>query len=526
MKKKVRSWSGVLVVTIVMKPDKFSCSHNCHYCPNETKANGAQLDMPRSYLSTEPAVMRAMEVNFDTIKQMNSRLNQLSSLGHETDKIEIIVLGGTFSEYPSEYKKEFMTDLFYAANTYGESEPREKYDILKEQRINTDSKHRIIGICIETRPDSICKQELRRLRMFGVTRVQLGVQTTDDTILIKLNRGHNVKQSIHAIKLLKCNGFKVDVHVMPDLPGSSPALDKKMLSDVILGHDFQPDYMKIYPCLDVSFTEIRKWKENGSWKPYAESEFGELVNTIIHAKRISVPWIRFNRIQRDFPEENSNRIGYMSKTIRPNLRQMVQDKCKDIGLTCNCIRCREIKSEEYDWVTYTVKKYRASDGTEYFIQALSNTGKLLGYLRLRINDDENLVIFHELLGGSLIRELHVLGFISPKNSSQNLDCPRVQHRGIGKTLLKISFLITSFHMKKSTSVISGVGVRGYYEKFNFHLKKPYGYMVKNIKLTECIIVLFELLFIVIHIYFCVLLQKIKNIINICASVWKVLEIYD
>lgn len=516
MKKKVRSWSGVLVVTIVMRPDKFSCSHDCHYCPNETKANGAQLDMPRSYLSTEPAVMRAMEVNFDTIKQMNSRLTQLSSLGHETDKIEIIVLGGTFSEYPSEYKKEFMTDLFYAANTYGESKPREKYDILKEQRINTDSKHRIIGVCIETRPDSICKQELRRLRMFGVTRVQLGVQTTDDEILKKLNRGHTVKQSIHAIKLLKCNGFKVDIHVMPDLPGSSPELDKKMLYVVIKGHDFQPDYMKIYPCLDVSFTEIRKWKENGSWKPYAESDFGELVNTIIHAKRISVPWIRFNRIQRDFPEENSNRIGYVSKTIRPNLRQMVQDKCKEIRLTCQCIRCREIKSGKYDWVTYTVKKYRASEGTEYFIQALSNTGKLLGYLRLRINDFDNLVVFTELIGSSLIRELHVLGFISPRYGSGSSGCPRVQHRGIGKTLLKISYIITLCHGLKTTSVISGVGVRGYYEKFNFHLKKPYGYMVKKIKLTECIMYLIELLILVIHICFCEIFQKMKNIINMCV----------
>lgn len=520
MKKKVRSWSGVLVVTIVMKPDKFSCSHNCHYCPNETKANGAQLDMPRSYLSTEPAVMRAMEVDFDTIKQMNSRLNQLSALGHETDKIEIIVLGGTFSEYPSSYKKEFMNDLFYAANTYGNVKPRDKYDLLKEQKINTDSKHRIIGICIETRPDSICKHELRRLRMFGVTRVQLGVQTIDDDILIKLNRGHTVKDSIDAIKLLKCNGFKVDIHVMPDLPGTTPEIDKHMLSVVIQGEDFTPDYMKIYPCLDVTFTEIRKWKEQDTWQPYAEKDFSKLVETIIHAKRISVPWIRFNRIQRDFPEEKSNKIGYISKTIRPNLRQMVQDKCKEIGLQCNCIRCMEIKNETYDWVSYTVNKYRASGGTEYFIQAKSNTGKLLGYLRLRINDDEEYIIFPELLQCSLIRELHVLGFINPTNSPSETN--HVQHKGIGKILVKISLIISFCNGIYKSAVISGVGVRGYYEKLNFHLKKPYGYMVKLPKFTEIICIMFEILLILMYqnfrnlfgkliIYMCMIRNFLKNI---------------
>ena len=248
---KARSWSGVLVVTLVMKPDKFSCPNDCHYCPNEP-------GQPRSYLSSEPAVARANRHDFDAVRQFNARLEVLRRNGHLLNKIEIIVLGGTFSSYPRSYQEEFCRDIFYAANVFGQQceNLRERKSISDEQLENETSILRIIGISLETRPDMITVHELLRFRYLGCTRVQIGVQHTDNYILEKLNRGHTVEQSIDAITLLRNYGFKVDVHVMPDLPYSNPELDKLMFFDILCSSDFKPDYLKIYPCLDVDFTEI------------------------------------------------------------------------------------------------------------------------------------------------------------------------------------------------------------------------------------------------------------------------------
>ena len=199
-------------------------------CPDETIANGATVDMPRSYLSTEPAEMRAMEVNFDTVLQFRSRMMTLEKNGHKPDKAEIIVLGGTFSTYPRSYQEEFIRDIYYAANTYFDyNTPRDKYSIIEEHTINETSDCHIVGITLETRPDQINKSEIERFRYYGCTRVQLGIQHTQNHILDKINRMHKVEHSIKAIKLLKEYGFKVDIHIMPDLPGSDKNLDMKML---------------------------------------------------------------------------------------------------------------------------------------------------------------------------------------------------------------------------------------------------------------------------------------------------------
>ena len=257
--KPVRSWSGVLVITVVMRPDKFSCPHNCYYCP-------AEPGQPRSYLSNEPAVARANEVNFDAVSQMYSRLCTLRQNGHKIDKLEIIVLGGTFSAYPRDYQYEFIRDLFFAANTFNvhlnleenieKAITKTKYNLFDEQRGNENAYHKVIGISLETRPDHINKYEIMRLRNYGCTRVQLGVQHTDNAILDFVNRGHHVEQSVKAIHMLRTNGFKIDIHIMPDLPGSNPEKDKIMIKKILESPDFIPDYLKIYPCLDVDFIEV------------------------------------------------------------------------------------------------------------------------------------------------------------------------------------------------------------------------------------------------------------------------------
>lgn len=484
IKKPVRSWSGVLVVTIVMKPDKFSCPFNCHYCPNETIANGAETDQPRSYLSTEPAVMRANQNDFDCARQVWDRLGCLRKNGHTIDKIEIIVLGGTFSSYPRSYQYEFMRDIYFAANEFTGNSMRSRLSIEEEQSINETTRYRIIGVSLETRPDQINVAELVRFRLYGCTRVQIGVQHTDDDILEYINRGHTVQRSIDAIALLKNFGFKVDIHVMPDLPGSNPDLDKQMLERVITSPEFSPDYMKIYPCLDVKFTEIRKWKLMGKWKPYAESSYHELVDVIVHAKKVSKEWIRFNRIQRDFPPEIEGRVGYISDTIKPNLREYITKECKVQGVSCKCIRCKEIKNGKMVYpITYNLETYNASEGIEHYISATSpDRSKLYGFVRLRINGNSKVrSTFAPLPNVALVRELHVYGKILSVSDRQRM---LAQHIGIGKQLMSFAETLASTYYCSKISVISGVGVREYYKKLGYvFVDDDMKYMTKKIAIS-------------------------------------------
>jgi ELP3 family radical SAM enzyme/protein acetyltransferase len=465
---KARSWSGVLVVTLVMKPDKFSCPNDCHYCPNEP-------GQPRSYLSSEPAVARANRHDFDAVRQFNARLEVLRRNGHLLNKIEIIVLGGTFSSYPRSYQEEFCRDIFYAANVFGQQceNLRERKSISDEQLENETSILRIIGISLETRPDMITVHELLRFRYLGCTRVQIGVQHTDNYILEKLNRGHTVEQSIDAITLLRNYGFKVDVHVMPDLPYSNPELDKLMFFDILCSSDFKPDYLKIYPCLDVDFTEIRNWKKNGTWLPYSEEGKGEqLYDVCKYAKTISKYYIRFNRIQRDFPEEKSGLLGYNSNNIRANFRQLLQNQCKKEGIVCKCIRCCEVKHRHFDKNhNFFLDIYKASGGIEYFISCASQDRSILyGFVRLRLSKNN-------LQQCAFIRELHVYGTIRDINNKGTNHC--TQHKGIGKALMNMAEMYAFFNGYSKILVISGVGVREYYKKLGYFYQQHGFYMAKN-----------------------------------------------
>lgn len=538
----VRSWSGVLVVTIVLRPDKFSCPYDCKYCPNETIKNGASYDMPRSYLSSEPAVMRAMEVDFDIVKQFRSRIKTLRENGHEIDKVEIIVLGGTFSSYPRDYQYEAMRDIFYAANTHaqyqaqqiqGHEQIRDPLSLQAEQHLNTNTNTntdtnalKIIGISLETRPDQINKHELRRFREYGCTRIQIGVQHTDDEILNIVNRKHDVASSIKAIKLMKDFGFKVDIHIMPDLPGSTPEKDKLMFDEIFATTKFCPDYIKIYPCLDVTYTEIRKWKEDGRWTPYSELNGGkELIDLILYAKKQLIPkWIRINRIQRDFPEEHTNNSfkGYLSDTHKSNLRQLLDDRMKKDGVSCKCIRCREIKNNAYDVrdVRPNIMTYEASGGVEKFISYDDNKNdRLLGFVRLRLpqSKDSGEHFIPALRGAALIRELHVYGGLKRVAKHQQVathqrvakaakalkekgDVSKPQHNGFGKRLVMMSEIIAWWYGYKSIAVISGVGVRAYYGKMSYELKDTY--MVKKLTFMGVLYAMLRILVYVVMFCMC------------------------
>jgi ELP3 family radical SAM enzyme/protein acetyltransferase len=478
--KKSRSNSGVLVITVVLAPSQFSCSNDCHYCPN-------QPGTARSYLDNEPAVARGKSVGYDAFEQVVKRLSMLGKNGHTLQKLEIIVLGGTFSDYPRKYQEEFLRDVFFAANTYG-TELRDRKSILEEQLINENTVYKIIGISLETRPDKITKHELMRFRKLGCTRVQIGVQHTSNEILSIVNRGHTVEQSVRAIKLLRNYGFKVDVHVMPDLPGTTPELDKVMLQTVLTHSDFKPDYLKIYPCLDVEYTEIRKWKQSGKWNPYAESDDGSLIiDVCLHAKIHSQYYTRFNRIQRDFCEENIEKDvkGYNSQNIRSNFRQILQNEAKKKNITCKCIRCCEVGSKSFDSYYIHIDKYVASSGVEYFICAANNDRTILyGFVRLRLSGEN-------YRGYALIRELHVYGTIC---NFTDANVSATQHKGIGTLLMIFAQFYATLNGYKTISVISGVGVRNFYRKLHYKYNTDGYYMTKT---TNVIFCFFQL------IYYCI-----------------------
>ncbi|MBT4209516.1 MAG: tRNA uridine(34) 5-carboxymethylaminomethyl modification radical SAM/GNAT enzyme Elp3 [Candidatus Komeilibacteria bacterium] len=465
VKRAVRTMSGVSVITVLSKP--FVCPGKCVYCPTEP-------DMPKSYLSNEPAAARAKMNLFDPIRQVTMRIQALENNGHQVDKLEVLVLGGTWSVYPEKYQREFIRDLFYAANTFSDDKKREALSLEEEQIINEDTKYKIIGLTLETRPDYINPTELKKLRALGTTRVQLGVQHTDNKILDLIVRGHSIEQSIEATKLLKEVGLKVDHHYMPDLPGSTPAKDLEMMKYVYTSPDLQPDQIKIYPCVVNEYAELHKWYEDGKYKPFSAEE---LLNLLIEIKKITPPWIRINRLIRDIPEESiiaGNKIT--------NLRQYLQAELKKQGKSCPCLRCREVRgrSKDNDKMILVKREYRASDGDEIFISFESEDNKkLYGFLRLRFNDDTSKNIFKELENASLVRELHVYGKMIPTyNEDQDDEISQTQHMGLGKKLMTEAENITKKRKLSKVAVISGIGVRNYYKKLGYELEGTY--MTKNL----------------------------------------------
>jgi ELP3 family radical SAM enzyme/protein acetyltransferase len=480
--KAIRSESGILNVSVSLPPDRFSCKYNCHFCPNEP-------GMPRSYLSNEDVFARAAKVDFNTVRQVWDRLDLLQKNGHPIDKLEFRVLGGTFSCYDHAIADEFVRDLYYAANTYFNEEERKRVPetLEAEQSRNTHTRPHVVGLGVETRPDEIKPTEILRFRRYGVTRVELGVQHTDDELLRKVNRGHGIRHSKAAIKLLKDYGFKVEIHIMADLPGATPEGDMECYREVLQGPDLIPDYMKDYPCLDVSYTKVKEWKERGEWKPYAErtSDAKDLQNVLIYRQKITPKWVRVNRIQRDFKPDRSPcgtaQLGYNSTSIRSNLAQIVKDAAEAQGIYCQCIRCCEVREQPYSVndVEYNIVSFLASGATEYFLSAevpRPHRPLLLGFLRLRISPTLHESIIPELKGQTaMIRELHVYGKIQEVGKTVG----GTQHLGIGKQLLDIAEDLAKKHQCTQIAVISGIGVRDYYAKRGYSLQGTY--MIKALK---------------------------------------------
>lgn len=517
--KAMRGLSGVIVISVITSPypefiddngvaqkQHFSCKHDCFYCPREVDADGKDIN-PRSYLSDEPTVARGLQNDFDAIKQFNDRAYQYIINSHCVDKIEVIVLGGTWTEYPRKYQETFIRDIFWAANTFYEREKREKYTLLEEQNINETCKSRIIGLTLEMRPDSITEEEIVWLRYLGCTRVQLGVQHTDRDILKKVNRGCYAEDAMRALQILKDYCYKVDAHWMPDLPGSTPEIDKKMFDYILDSPDLQFDQWKVYPTAVVPWTKIKKWHEEGSYIPYTDTDPQNLIDVLLHVKRKVHPWIRLNRVVRDIP--NTTRSGELyiyGGNKKTNLRQLLHEHMKKNDMFCGCIRCREVQGDctMVDVAELVVRKYESSGGIEYFISIESgndNTHRLVdgkwydmarkqvpgimyGFLRLRLVNNTRNKYFDELHNAALIRELHVYGQVVSKTTDEEFG-NHIQSKGFGKLMMQKAEEIAMNNYYTKIAVISGIGVREYYRKIGY--KDVNTFMMKTISYGEMIL---------------------------------------
>jgi ELP3 family radical SAM enzyme/protein acetyltransferase len=529
IKRAMRSQSGVLVSTVVLRPDVFSCPMNCSYCPTETDLSGKPTQ-PKSYLSTEPAMLRALQYNFDIKEQIHDRIKSYINTGNidtssNTDcKLEIIISGGTWESYPYNYRDKVMNEIYWACNTFNNQ--REMNSIEDEIHKNETSTFRVIGLTLETRPDFITKTSIKDYRRWGVTRVQIGVQHYNDYILQKINRECYTVDTIHAIKLLKQTGFKVVCHLMPDLPGSSPQLDKWMFYQAINNQQLQFDDVKIYPtavCQSdnpniIVKSDILDWYKAGTYMPYADKNINDLIDVLVYYKTNIQPWIRIQRLVRDIPEKSIH-AGYEKIS---NLRQLLQNRMTKHGLKCYCIRCMEIgdgkqSQKNNSSPILVVRNFKASDSLEYFISIethkqsgiisfsfwsyvwflfvswvvsilhyprkynrywygdLDTYTGLIGFCRLRIDKNAGAGFITEIQNSAIIREVHVYG--QTLGVGENGEAS--QHKGYGKLLVRTAEDIAKLHKYDKISVIAGVGTREYYKnKCGYQLEGTY--MVKNI----------------------------------------------
>ena len=474
--KGVRTDSGVAPITVLTKP--YACPGKCVYCPTEAR-------MPKSYVASEPAAARALMLQFDPYDQVIQRVGALERNGHEAKKIELIVKGGTWSAYPWDYREWFIKRCFDAANDIGSKQKTDAPNLKIAQDTNETAEYRMIGITIETRPDWINPREIIRLRELGVTRLELGVQAFDDEILQLTKRGHDVAATVRATYLLKQVGFKTDYHFLPGQPGSSVEKDIAMFRQLFEDPRFCPDMVKIYPCAVLPSAELAEWFANGTFKPL---EGEALIEALIQMQTYLPRYCRVSRLIRDFP--STEIVGGNHVT---NLRQTVEQRMQERGIPCVCLRCREISHQtkpEDPTPTLFVDEYQNAGGTEYFLSFEDPARSVVySFLRLRLPQTTTINLdqktermsheitqaFPELEQVAFVRELHTYGqALSLLQQREGAS----QHKGFGQRLMGEAERIAAKAGYKKLAVISGIGVRGYYQKIGYH--KQGTYMMKRL----------------------------------------------
>lgn len=513
--KPVRTSSGVTPVTVLTKP--FPCPGECIFCPNDVR-------MPKSYLSDEPGAQRAEQNSFDPYLQTMSRLTAYYNTGHPTDKIELIVLGGTWSFYPETYQIWFIKRLFDALRDFGAGinrsaeitaalrdvsqlhperntvnvhitgtelsqtynqvvqsvyreemrrsrelatniteiarSPVDEYATWEEleasHRFNETAPVRCVGLVIETRPDHISAEEVLRVRRLGCTKVQIGFQSLNDAVLRANRRGHDVAATRRAVKLLRQAGFKIHAHWMPNLYGSSPQQDVEDYTKLFTEPDFRPDELKIYPCSLIESAELMQKFQDGSWQPYT---YEELLYVLAEAFRRTPEYCRLTRVIRDIPGTD-----IVSGNLKTNFRQIVEDELAKHGERSADIRAREVRFATVtpDNLQLDEICYAASTGDEVFLQFITPTREIAGFLRLSL--PSTAPITDELLGAAMIREVHVYGQSVEIGETSD---GRAQHAGLGTRLLERAAEIARERGYERLAVISAIGTRAYYRKRGF-----------------------------------------------------------
>ncbi len=454
-RKTTRTISGVTVVAVMTKPYPCPQPEPCAYCPG-----GPAQGSPQSYTGHEPAAMRGAQNNFDPYLQVRSRIDQLTAIGHKVDKIELIIMGGTFPATPMEYQTLFIQRCLDAIT--GKTSAS-----LEEAKANAETSHvRNVGITVETRPDWAKQPHIDAMLDMGVTRIEVGVQNPDDEIYRLVGRTHTVADVEEATRIAKDAGLKIVYHMMPGMPGSSPQKDIEAFKRVFTDSAFKPDMIKIYPCLCIAGTKANDWYQKGTYTPFTTEQAAALIAEI---KKFIPPWIRVMRVQRDIP---SHLI--LAGVKKSNLRQLANEQLQAQGGKCRCIRCREVGHRmQIDHVKPDLEKvkiesvcYDASEGKEIFISAEDRENDvLLGYLRLRVPSSKAHRPEITAPTSAIVRELHVYGPLVPVGKHS---AAAWQHKGFGADLLKEAERVAreDFGVKKLL-VISALGTRRYYMRFGY-----------------------------------------------------------
>ena len=464
--KPMRTLSGVTTVTVLTKP--YPCPGKCIFCPTDVR-------MPKSYLPDEPGAMRGLEHQFDPYAQVRSRIEQLKSVGHPTDKIELLILGGTWSSYRRDYQEWFVKRCFDAMNSLtSASLPLGEHrlvegELTEAHTFNETAHHRNVGLVIETRPDEITADEIRWLRHLGVTKVQMGAQSLDDHILEINKRGHDVECTRQATALLRAAGFKIVLHWMPNLLGATPESDREDFAR--LWKDFCPDEIKIYPNQLLANAELYEYWQRGEFKPYTTQE---LIDLIADIKPAIPRYCRVNRVIRDIPSTN-----VVEGNRRTSLRQDVHDEMKRRRTHCECVRCREVRGKSVDAASLELDDlvYRAGAAEDHFISYVTPDDRLAGFVRLSLpGKDSPQTELSDLDGAALIREVHVYGQSLPVGAEK---AGAAQHAGLGTRLLAEAERVAQKNGFKRMAVIAAVGTRGYYLERGFERGELY--LIKTLK---------------------------------------------
>ncbi len=446
--KPMRTLSGVTTVTVLTKP--YPCPGKCIFCPTDVR-------MPKSYLPDEPGAMRALQHEFEPYDQVKARIDTLDAIGHPTDKIELLVLGGTWSSYRRDYQEWFLQRCFDAMNGIDST------SLFDAQSINETTSHRCVGLVIETRPDHIDPDELSWLRSLGVTKIQMGVQSLDDRILELNKRGHTVDETRRAVALIRAAGFKIVLHWMPNLLGATIESD---------GRDFQhlwvdlcPDEIKIYPTQLLANAELYKYWLRGEFSPYTTEELVDLIADI----KPDIPrYCRVNRIIRDIPSTN-----VVEGNKRTSLRQDVHREMERRNTRCQCVRCREVRGAgvEVGELNLDNLVYKVGGTEEHFLSFVTPDDKLAGFLRLSLPADNSPNTgLEDLNNAAIIREVHVYGQSLQVGEEQR---GAAQHAGLGTRLIEHAERIAQLKGFSRLAVISAVGTRHYYLRRGFERGKLY-----------------------------------------------------